>query len=249
MATYNGEKYVARQLRSILEQLDDGDEVIVIDDCSTDGTAETVMALGDRRISVYRNERNKGEVFSFGRAIALAKNAVLFLSDQDDVWIPGRVSLMQQRLAESGANVVSANFRWIDAAGNPIDVPYDGVASRDSRRHAKNIVDIFLGKTNYFGCAMAFRREFVPVVAPIPSFVESHDLWLALAGNLARSNVHADELTLLKRKHGSNATSTVSPRSLYRKIRSRFVFALSLAVLFVRYRRTARGGDLPSTQS
>jgi len=238
MATYNGEKYVARQLQSILEQLDDGDEVIVVDDCSTDGTTETVRRLGDRRVTVHQNERNRGEVFSFGRAIALAKNAFLFLSDQDDVWIPGRLSLMRQRLVESGANVATANFRWIDSAGDPIDVPFDGVASRDSRRHAKNIVDIFLGRTNYFGCAMAFRREFVPVVSPIPSFVESHDLWIALASNVARSNVHIDEHTLLKRKHGRNTTSTVSSRSLHRKIWSRLVFALSLVVLFFRHRAT-----------
>jgi glycosyltransferase involved in cell wall biosynthesis len=237
MATYNGEKYLSRQLRSILEQLADDDEVIVVDDCSTDGTVEAVKRLGDRRIAVHVNDRNRGEVFSFGQAIRLARNDFLFLSDQDDIWIPGRVSLMQRRLVEAGASVVSSNFEWITASEEPIDVPYGGVASRDSRRHLKNIIDIFIGKTNYFGCAMAFRREFVEVVAPIPSFVESHDLWIALASNLARSNVHVDEKTLLKRKHANNATSTVSSRSLYRKLRSRVVFALSLVVLYARRQR------------
>jgi len=245
MATYNGEKYVSRQLRSILEQLADDDEVVVVDDCSTDGTVETVKRLGDRRITVHVNDRNRGEVYSFGEAISRARNSFLFLSDQDDVWVPGRVSLMQRCLVDAGANVVSSNFEWITATEDPIDVPYDGVASRDSRRHLKNIVDIFLGKTNYFGCAMALRREFAPLVAPIPAFVESHDLWIALAGNLARSNVHTDESTLLKRKHDNNATSTVSSRSLYRKLRSRVVFAMSLVVLFARRRRLLRQPTTP----
>jgi len=236
MATYNGEKYVSRQLESILVQLAEDDEVIVVDDCSTDGTIETVKRLGDHRVTVYVNDRNRGEVFSFGRAISLAKNDWLFLSDQDDVWVPGRASLMQQRLIESGVSVVASNFSWVNASEDPIEVAYDGVASRDSRRHFKNIFDIFVGKTNYFGCAMAFRRGFANVVAPIPSFVESHDLWIALASNLAGSNLHLDERTLLKRKHATNATSVVSTRRLSKKLWSRVVFAMSLVVLLIRYR-------------
>jgi len=240
MATYNGEKYLSRQLHSILEQLTDDDEVIVVDDCSTDGTVETLKRLGDPRIAVHVNDRNRGEVFSFGRAMQLAKNDFVFLSDQDDVWTPGRVSLMQRRLVESGASVVSSNFEWITANDDPIDVAYNGVAARDSRRHFKNIVEIFVGKTNYYGCAMALRREFVRVVAPIPRFVESHDLWIALASNFTGSNVHVDESTLLKRKHASNVTSTISTRSLYRKLRSRVVFVMSLVVLCARRRRLFR---------
>ena len=239
MATYNGEKYVCRQLTSILDQLNDEDEVVVVDDCSTDGTVAAIAQIGDRRISIHINDRNRGEVFSFGRALALAKNDFLFLSDQDDIWMPGRVSLMQRRLVESGAGVVASNFGWITAAEEPIDVTYDGVAARDSGRHFANIVDIFAGKTNYYGCAMALRREFVPMVVPIPSFVESHDLWIALASNVAGSNAHLDESTLLKRKHDRNVTSTVSTRSLYRKLRSRVVFATSLVVLFYRRARCA----------
>ena len=237
MATYNGAKYVSRQLRSILDQLADDDEVIVVDDCSTDGTVEVVKQLGDRRIAVHVNDRNRGEVFSFGRAMQLAKNDFVFLSDQDDIWMPGRVSLMQRRLVEAEASVVSSNFKWIAANEDPIEVSYDGVASGDSRRHLKNIVDIFIGKTNYYGCAMALRREFVPTIVPIPRFVESHDLWIALASNLAGSNVHIDDSTLLKRKHGSNVTSTISTRSLFRKLKSRMVFAMSLVVLCDRRRR------------
>lgn len=247
MATYNGEKYLARQLRSILDQLTDSDELIIVDDCSADRTVETAKQFGDSRIIIHVNDRNMGEVFSFGRAISLARGNFLFLSDQDDIWAPGRVALMRQHLIESGACVVSSNFDWMNADEIPIEVAYDGVASSNSQRHLKNIVDIFIGKTNYFGCAMAFRREFARVIAPIPSFVESHDLWIALASNVAGSNTHLDEKTLLKRKHTSNATSTVSTRPLHRKLWSRVIFAISLMVLSVRiisfYRPQPRGNN------
>jgi len=243
MATYNGERFISRQVRSILEQLTDDDEVIVVDDCSTDCTVETVKRLDDPRITIHVNDRNRGEVFSFSRAMSYAKKEFLFLSDQDDIWIPGRIALMQRRLAESGASVVSSNFEWMNTNEDWIAVPFDGVASCDSNKHVKNILGIFLGKTNYFGCAMALRREFMNVVAPIPSFVESHDLWIALGSNLVGANAHLDEPTLRKRRHADNATSTVSTRSLYRKLRSRVIFAASLVVLFVRHRTVSRRLD------
>ena len=236
IATYNGAIYVRRQLTSILEQLDLGDEVIVVDDCSTDKTVDAVRGIGDARILLHVNDCNRGEVYSFSRAVSLARNNFIFLSDQDDVWMPGRVELMTRRLADSGRWVVTTNFVWVDCVETPIDVPYDGVVSTRSTNHLRNITDIFIGKTNYFGCAMAMRREIVPLVTPIPEFVESHDLWIALAGTLARSNLHIDEVTLLKRKHDKNATSTVSSRSLPRKFWSRVIFALSLVLLAWRLR-------------
>jgi glycosyltransferase involved in cell wall biosynthesis len=237
LATYNGEKHVVRQLFSILEQLAADDEVIIIDDCSTDDTVATVRRIADRRIAVYSNDRNRGEVHSFSRAIALATKEFVFLSDQDDVWISGRALMMTQALVDSGACLVTSNFESMDDNEKAVDIPYEGVASHNSTRHFRNIADIFLGKTNYFGCAMAFRRGFGALVTPIPQFVESHDLWIAMAGNLIGKNVHLDEKTLRKRKHANNVTSIVSNRSLYRKLRSRVVFAASVVLLLIRKRK------------
>jgi glycosyltransferase involved in cell wall biosynthesis len=237
MATYQGERHVERQLRSILEQLDASDEVIVVDDCSTDRTVELIENLSDPRISVFRNQINRREVYSFGRAIEIATGDIVFLSDQDDVWLPGRVRLMIDRLRESNAALVTSNFEWIDDSERPLDVAFDGVSSVASAHHLRNIADIFIGKTNYFGCAMAFRREIVPLIVPIPSYVESHDLWIALAANQIGSNLHVDDRTLRKRRHGNNATSTVSSRSLLPKLRSRWIFVRSLIDLSMRRRQ------------
>lgn len=242
MATYNGASYVARQLQSILDQLGPLDEVIVVDDCSTDGTVEVMRRMGDPRIRLHLNERNVRDVRSFGRAISLATRDVVFLADQDDIWIPGRVAMMTRRLIESDAIVIASNFDWMDDDETPIDVPYDGVDSRHSSQNSRNVADIFLGRTNYYGCAMAFRRSLMPVIWPIPWYIESHDLWIATAGNLAHAIVHVDESTLRKRKHARNVTSTVSSRSLWRKAWSRVVFAMSVIQLAARLRsRPSRG--------
>ena len=237
MATFNGEAFITEQVLSILEQLKPSDELIVIDDCSSDNTVAIIRNIGDPRIVIVVNDSNQREVRSFSRAISLACNDIIFLADQDDVWMAGRVHLMIKKLIESGADVLCSNFTWTDAAGAPLDVSFDGVTAANSAHHLRNIIDIFIGKTNYFGCVMAFRRNIAPIIAPIPSFVESHDLWIALASNLAKSNVHIDEATLLKRKHGSNATSTVSKRALHLKLWSRAIFGFSLLVLMFRLQR------------
>src|SRR5712672_3180024 len=125
MATFNGETYVGRQLQSILDQLSADDEVIVVDDCSTDGTVEAIKRLNDPRIAVHVNDRNRREVYSFSRAISLARHQAIFLSDQDDVWLPGRVALMRQALRT--ATLVTTNFEWIDQEERPLHVPCDGV--------------------------------------------------------------------------------------------------------------------------
>lgn len=234
MATYQGELFVERQLRSILGELGPDDEVVVVDDCSSDRTVDVIEAVGDHRIKVFRNPVNRREVYSFGRAIELARGDIIFLSDQDDIWLPGRAALMVARLRESDAQLISTNFEWIDTSGQPLQVAFDGVSSATSTRYLGNIVDIFFGKTNYFGCAQALRRELVPLITPIPSYVESHDLWIALAANLIRSNLHIDDKTLLKRRHGNNTTSTVSNRPLVRKLWSRWIFARSLIDLSMR---------------
>jgi glycosyltransferase involved in cell wall biosynthesis len=243
MATFNGEAFITEQVVSILEQLKPSDELIVVDDCSTDGTLEKIRKIKDPRISIHVNETNRREVFSFSRAMFLAKNDHLFLSDQDDIWLPGRVALMQQCITSSGANVVTSNFYWIDANNKQINVRYDGVKSYTSKMHFKNIVDIFVGKTNYFGCAMALRREFAQMILPIPSFVESHDLWIALASNLAGSNAHLDERTFLKRRHNNNTTSTVSTRNLIQKLKSRVVFLKSIFKLLIIFRKSLSGNS------
>jgi glycosyltransferase involved in cell wall biosynthesis len=241
MATYQGELYVERQLHSILEQLGENDEVIVVDDCSTDRTVELIQNLRDPRIVVFRNEVNRREVYSFGRAIEIARGDIVFLADQDDVWLPGRVQLMAGRLRKSNAALITSNFEWMDAGERPLDVAFDGVSSPASTHYFRNIADIFIGKTNYFGCAMAFRHDLIPIITPIPSYVESHDVWIALAANQIGSNLHIDDKTLRKRRHGSNTTSTVSNRSLFLKLKSRLIFVRSMIDLSVRQRRAKPG--------
>ena len=85
MATYNGEKFVCQQLRSITAQLGTADEVIVSDDGSTDSTLAVIESMGDSRIKTIEGPRRRSPVWNFENALRHAKGDYIFLADQDDV--------------------------------------------------------------------------------------------------------------------------------------------------------------------
>lgn len=232
LASYNGGKFIGLQLDSIIKQLDKDDEIIIVDDCSTDNTLRIIRSINDKRIKIFLNEINKGHVFSFGRAITLATKDIIFMSDQDDVWIDDRVTLMKNKLLNSSAMLVSSNSNFVDSKGNKIDFNVDGVNSKFSDKNLSNIIDIFKGKGNYYGCAMVLKKELKELILPIPNYVESHDLWIAMAANIAKSNLHCNEATLNRRVHGSNAS--IVKRELILKIWSRIIFTRSIVQLMYR---------------
>ena len=91
IATYNGEKYILEQILSILPQLKENDEIIVSDDSSTDTTLEIIKNINDKRIQIFKNTGNHGVNSNFDNALKRAHGEYIFLSDQDDVWLPGKV--------------------------------------------------------------------------------------------------------------------------------------------------------------
>lgn len=232
MATYNGSKYLDEQLTSILKQLADEDELIVVDDASTDLTSDLLRSYNDVRIKVYVNDINIGVNKSFEKAISLAKNEYVFLADQDDIWTDNRVNLMLNALKRPNVNLVSGNSSFIDAGGALIDYPVIPLKESESQSKMRNIYRIFLGTGAYFGCAMAFKRELTKSILPFPRYIESHDLWIAKSSILQGKNFHLEDEVLLRRVHGRNAS--IIQRALLKKSWSRVVFVISIGHLFFR---------------
>lgn len=107
----------------------------------------------------------------------------------------------------------------------------------DSTRHTRNIAGILAGMRPYYGCAMALRRTALDTALPFPPYlVESHDLWLALVGNLRRSMVHLPDVVVLRRVHDLNETPD-RPRGVVPALRSRLMLMRSIADIARRLRR------------
>jgi len=235
MATYNGAAYVEEQLVSILEQLGPHDEVVVVDDASKDATADVVAGIGDPRVRLERASVNRGYVRAFEATLRLAKGRYVFLSDQDDVWLPGRVDAMRKALEENA--VVATNLTTLggdDAIVGPFGQPDWRLHAADSGRPCRNVLGILAGNRPYYGCAMAVRRDALDLALPFPAFLdESHDLWLALVGNLSRSMRHLEVRSIARRLHSENQTPN-RPRGPLTVLRSRLML---LRATFVVSRR------------
>lgn len=233
MATYNGARFLRPQLESILAELRADDEIVIVDDASSDATREIIAEFDDPRIRSFTNERNSGYVRTFERALSLATGHVLLLSDQDDVWIAGRRDILVD--AAVGTGFAASNILLLDSH-EPLLSPLTRrpwlLRASDSQRALHNQFAILAGDIPYFGCAMAIRRDRLGLVLPFPTgLAESHDLWIATVANTAREMTHVEQATLYRRMHEDNA-STSRPRGILPALRSR--------LLLVRLWRVAR---------
>ena len=202
MASYNGGRYIAEQIRSILSQLGDRDEIIIVDDCSGDRTAEIIRAFHDPRIHLFHNASNRGVIKSFERALSQAAGELVFLSDQDDVWRADKVEKFRAFFAgRPNAAAAMSDARVIDGEGREISSSW--VRARGFHPGAlRNII-----KNGYLGCALAFRKSVLAACLPFPEKIPMHDMWIgALSACFGETGFLPDPLVAYRR-HGENATS------------------------------------------
>lgn len=227
LASYNGAKFIYQQLSSIVTQLRDGDEVLVADDGSTDDTLGLIRNFGPP-VKVVGISRVGGVVNNFERVLAAATCEGIVLSDQDDVWLPGRVDLIRSNLQH--CSLLLLNGQIVDENLNPLgQTIFEYLGNK--RGFFPN-----LWKNGFMGCCMAFRRELRDRVIPFPASVPWHDWYIGLVAELTGKVVRIDTVTLLYRRHGSNASPTGegSKNSLFKMARLRFsvLWTVLVAVFF-----------------
>ena len=252
MAAYNGAEFIGEQLRSILSELGPDDEVVIVDDVSTDDTVEVIESVADPRIRLLRAPRNRGYVKAFETAMLAARGEYLLLSDQDDVWVPGRVAAMKESLTSH--NLVATNLAVLgseDGLPGPYGQSDWRLNATDSRRNCRNIIGIYAGNRPYYGSAMGIRREAQDVILPFPRYLpEQYDLWMALYGNLTRSIEHLEIRSVEHRFHESNDTPN-KPRwgltVIYTRLRL-LVLTVHMTTRLLRQKRTLISAADPATR-
>lgn len=225
LASFNGINFIREQVSSILSQLSSDDELIVSDNGSTDGTMEFLTQISDPRVVVVVCSR-RGVTANFQNAMLVAKGRYVFLSDQDDVWLPGRLAKALLQL-ERGFDLVAVGMTVIDSHGRPQKhglYPTGGLVS--------NVV-----KNTYSGCCLAMSREFMEEVLPFPSHIPMHDWWIALVGLSLGSVCVVPEPLILYRRHGSNASATTegSGSRIYTKVLYRLIIVSALLRFWINH--------------
>jgi glycosyltransferase involved in cell wall biosynthesis len=232
MAVYNGEKYIAEQLTSILNQLDANDELIVADDGSLDSTLSILDSFSkDSRVRLFRNSF-KSPILNFGNALSKAKGDYIFLCDQDDIWLPTKVKdcialLKKFDLVVTDCKIVDENLLVLN------DSYFDTMDSGPGL--LKN-----LKQNTYLGCCMCFQKKLLPLVLPFPNKIPMHDIWIGFVADIFFRVKFTKSPLVLYRRHNNNASSTTqtSKYSLFQKGMFRYHLIKNIPLLFFRYLKT-----------
>ena len=212
VCTYNGERFLAEQLQSILDQTHPPDDVIVSDDGSSDSTLDIVAEFSSRdsgakkpQWTVQSRRKPLGVTGNFASALTKARGEFVALADQDDVWEPTR---LEQGLAQfrDDALLVHCDATLIDEAGQPTGALMSALRLTSGERRsllAGNGLDALLRRNLITGATTMIRASLLKQALPIPEGWV-HDEWLALVAAVQGGVVFSEESLIRYRQHGGN---------------------------------------------
>lgn len=202
MTTYNGALYLHEQLGSFVKQSRLPDELVVCDDGSTDKTLDILRGFRSTapfEVKICRNPERLGYSRNFEKAMKLCSGAVIFLSDQDDVWFPNKIE-----------RVVSAFV----AKPKIMAVINDQILTDEKLAHhgATRLQQIrALGRDDsafFPGCCTALRREWREASLPAPRNALSYDWWINKLADVMEIRLVLAEPLQFYRLHASNTSQS-----------------------------------------
>lgn len=207
MATYNGERYLSKQLESILSQTIKPAQIVVSDDRSRDKTAgilEEYSKSGLVKVSV--NENNQGVIANFKNSVSLIdRPGYVALSDQDDIWVPEKLQVLWERLSaiDDGQTpaMVYSDLTVVDRNGRVLNPSFWNELGQDGYRHC---LQTLLFGNFVTGCTVMMNEKMAEYLKTMPLDVPMHDAWLALiAFSFGKVDVEPKPLVHY-RKHENN---------------------------------------------
>ncbi len=208
MTTYNGEKYIKAQIDSILSQTIKDFELIICDDCSTDSTREILKeySKNDNRIKLFFNETNLGFKRNFEKAIGCCSYDYIALSDQDDIWLPEHLELLQNTI--ENADIACADAQLIDENDESLGLTLSQTDEFYHFEKSDNLLYRILGNANCFqGASMFIKKSFFDKALPIPDEVQYHDAWFAACACCGNGINYQFSPITLYRQHRAQITS------------------------------------------
>jgi len=223
MTTYNGRAFLREQLDSILAQSRQVDELVVCDDGSADDTVgilEEFAAAAPFPVRVAVNERNLGSTKNFEKAMSLCIGDIIALCDQDDVWLPRKIEILENTfLANDGCGMVFTDAMAVDEANNPQGklwawFKFDKKKQKMLRRG--DGLRLFVAGNVVTGATAAITKSFFEEAAPFPDrFV--HDRWLAIVAVSKGKLFFSDAVTINYRRHASQQLGAPAAKNFFQR--------------------------------
>jgi len=221
MCTYNGARFLPEQLASVSSQTQLPDEVIICDDCSTDGTRDLLQSFARTvpfAVRIHQNEQRLGSTRNFEKAIRFCTGEIIALADQDDVWREDKLELIAKVMAgRPEVGLAFSNGEVIDEATRLLGYTlWDSISFKDSLRarfHNSEAFEVLQNRTVVTGATMAFRSTFRDLVLPIPVCSEFiHDSWIALMVSTVAELEPINESLIFYRRHAEQQIGAPHPR-------------------------------------
>ena len=221
MATYNGELYIREQMDSILNQNVLPDEIVISDDNSNDSTysilEEYQAVCNNVEIKLYKNPR-KGISSNFENAIRNTTGDIVFLCDQDDLWMPNKVGVIKEIMKTNPENIVIHNSYIIRECDDGrfqkektnlfehanLIIKKEDFVGLDSIKVEKNkLCKLSYRYTIVNGMCMCIRRDYLMKILPF-SEGDYHDKWISFCGIVDETIIATNQCLSYYRIHRNN---------------------------------------------
>jgi glycosyltransferase involved in cell wall biosynthesis len=222
MATCNGEKYVAEQIDSILNQTETRWKLIIQDDYSKDKTALIVNKYAEKypdKIFLMESQIASGSAkANFFSMMKYSSSEYMMTCDQDDVWLPGKIEItlkkmqdMESKFGSKKPLLVHTDLKVVDENLNITSDSLFSFQNLDSKRDSLNNI---LVQNNVTGCTMMVNRALLELINEIPEQAIMHDWWLVLNAAAFGETGFVEEPTVLYRQHTANEIGAKNADSL-----------------------------------
>ena len=200
MCTYNGEKYINEQLKSLVDQTYRNIEIIIVDDVSKDATVSIVKKWmeKDDRISLHQNKKNLGYNLNFEQALTFGTGEYIALCDQDDIWYPYKVERLLEKFDTE--DVVLVHARSVELIDGELKYPKGQVLPIFKGNDPKKLIyDNQIG-----GHRIIFKRSLVEKIIPVPPNM-FYDWWIGVVATCNGYINGSEEYLVQYRIHGANS--------------------------------------------
>lgn len=211
LCTYDGAKFLAEQLNSFLKQTRLPDELVVGDDCSNDKTVQIIedfAKIAPFPVRLEINKKNLGSTKNFEQTILHCTGDLIFLSDQDDVWLPKKIEKVAAEFEKS--DKIGMVFSDAELVGENLELlgcnlwDFSFTIEEQRKVKQKKILEVLIDRNVVTGATMAFRARFRESFSPIPVTIPLiiHDGWIALVSAAKADIVAINEPLIKYRQHG-----------------------------------------------
>lgn len=199
MASYNGEKYIAAQLESIINQTYGNIEIVITDDASKDNTVEIIkdFQLHHDFIKIFENAVNKGVTKTFECSFKNCNGDFIAISDQDDIWELNKIEILLSNIENEDA--IYSNSLLVDKDGHSLNKDFKSLMNLQSYYDGAP----FLMGNCIPGHTILMKKDFLKKILPLPAEI-MFDRWISFCA-AANNGIKYVDMPLVKyRQHDSN---------------------------------------------